>query len=357
MAALTGRYNSPSLTASGWIRTMSSAWIDFLAQNASIDRDSLTFSDERADVKLAATASVAVPLTHLGLIRASGEDAAELLHNLLSSDIRKLKDGEAVRSSYSTPKGRMLADFLVWRTGEDILLQCARELAAPLARKLSMYVLRAKAKIADVSEEFAAIGLAGPAAPAWLATLGLNAPEAPMTLTEGQALRLDADRFMLISDAASAPALWQKLVAAGAAPAGSAAWHYLDIEAGIPLITAATQDEFVAQMVNFERIGGVDFRKGCYTGQEIIARMQYRGTLKKRMYRAHVAGDVPAPGTELFASDFGDQPAGKVICAVPAPEGGAELLACVPITSHDQGEVRLANGEVLAFGELPYSLA
>ncbi|WP_417071200.1 YgfZ/GcvT domain-containing protein [Niveibacterium terrae] len=339
---------------------MSSSWPDFLTQTTSFQADSQCFASPLDDIRLASTETVTVPLTHLGLIRASGEDAATLLHNLLSSNIEALKPDEAVRSSLNTPKGRMLADFLVWRDGGDVLLQLAAELAPAIARKLSMFVLRAKAKLVDASEEVAAIGLAGPRLAEVLETLGLALPEQAMQTRDDEGIRvvrLDEQRVMLIAASAAAPELWRKLIAAGACAAGPLAWRLLDIRAGIPQITAATQEEFVAQMINFELIGGVNFRKGCYTGQEIIARMQYRGTLKKRMYRARIDAEAPAPGSDVFASDFGDQPAGKIVSSAPSPEGGCEVLVCVQIASHDAGGVRLAGGEPLAFEELPYPLA
>lgn len=339
---------------------MSSSWSDFLTQTAALQADSQSFANPLDDVRLASTETVIVPLTQLGHIRASGEDAATLLHNLLSSSIETLKPDEAVRSSLSTPKGRMLADFLVWRDGDDVLLQLAAELAPAIARKLSMFVLRAKAKLVEASGEVAALGLAGPRLGEVLAALGLALPEQAMQTLDGEGIRvirLDEGRAMLIAASAAAPELWRKLIAAGARPAGPVAWRLLDIRAGIPQITAATQDEFVAQMINFELIGGVNFRKGCYTGQEIIARMQYQGTLKKRMYRARVAALPPAPGSDVFASDFGEQPAGKIVSSAPAPEGGSEVLVCVQIASHDAGQVRLAGGEPLVFAELPYPLA
>ena len=338
---------------------MSSCWSDFLTQTAALQADSQSFASPLDDVRLAASATVAAPLIHLGHIRASGEDAATLLHNLLSSNIEALKPDEAVRSSLSTPKGRMLADFLVWRDGNDVLLQLAAELAPAIARKLSMFVLRAKAKLVDASDEVAAIGLAGPRLAEMLDALGLALPQQAMQASDGEVrvIRLDEQRVMLITTSTAAPELWRRLIAAGALAAGPLAWRYLDIRAGIPLITAAIQEEFVAQMINFELIGGVNFRKGCYTGQEIIARMQYKGTLKKRMYRARVAAQAPAAGADVFASDFGDQPAGKIISSAPAPDGGSEVLVCVQIASHDAGQVRLAGGEPLVFAELPYPLA
>ena len=341
---------------------MSSPWLDFLAQAGARFSDNTagihTFSTPREDVQRSAAGTVAVPLSHLGHIRVTGEDATTLLHNLLSSDIKKLPPRHAQRSSFNTPKGRMLASFLVWREGEDYLLQVCAALAAALTRKLSMYVLRAHAKLTDASEELVAIGLAGPDLVHLLDQVSLTLPPETLSVAEGavQVVRTGEHRAIVLTSPEAAPELWRKLIAAGAIPAGTAAWQWLDIQAGIPLITAALQEEFVLQMVNFELIDGVSFHKGCYPGQEIVARMQYKGTLKKRTYRAHVEGEAPEAGTDVFSSDFGDQSAGKVLSATPAPEGGSDLLVCVQIASHDADNVRLASpdGARLRFEPLPY---
>jgi len=320
----------------------------------------LSFGDERAEVASAARETVMVPLTHLGLIRTRGEDAASFLHNLFSSDVKTLQTHHAQRSSFNTPKGRMLASAVIWREGADFILQMSADIAATIQRKLSMYVLRSKAALSDASSDLAVIGLAGPNVAHLLDHLGLKLPPETMNVSGEQirVIRLDGARVMLATTPAACPELWRKLEAAGAKPAGTAAWTWLDIQQGVPLITAATQDEFVAQMLNFELIGGVNFKKGCYPGQEIVARTQYLGKLKKRMYRAHVEGTAPAPGTDLYSPDFGDQSAGKVLLAAPAPESGSELLVVVQTSSREGDDVHLGSvdGERLSFGPLPYTV-
>jgi hypothetical protein len=154
--------------------------------------------------------------------------------------------------------------------------------------------------------------------------------------------------------------MWQKLSSRGAKPAGTAAWRWLDIQAGVPQITAATQDEFVAQMLNFELIGGVNFQKGCYPGQEIVARTQYLGKLKKRMYLAHLnVADAPMSGNDLFAPEFADQSCGKLLSVAPAPQGGFDVLAVLQIAGFEGAQVRLGtpNGPQLEFGNLPYAVS
>ena len=317
------------------------------------------FHAEREETRLAASATVCVPLTHLGLIDASGEDAAGFLHNLTSNDIKKLPADRAHHNSLNSPKGRMLASLLVWRRDGGFTLALAADLQAAIQKKLGMYVLRSKVKLAEPAR--ALLGLAGPEATSGLAAVGLNAGDTDLAVSGEQirVIRLGPQRFMLDCPQEDIPALWQGLQAAGARAAGTAAWRWLDIQAGLPLITTASSDEFVAQMLNFELLGGVNFQKGCYPGQEIVARTQYLGKLKKRMYRAHLAADTPpAAGTDLYAPEFGAQSCGKLVSCVAAPEGGFDLLAVMQISAFEAGEVHLgeASGPRLSLASLPYAI-
>ncbi len=175
--------------------------------------------------------------------------------------------------------------------------------------------------------------------------------------------RQTVDRFhvmqLLAVATEAAPALFDALVAAGAVRAGTAAWQLGMIRAGLPLITAPTQEEFVAQMLNYELIGGVDFHKGCYPGQEIVARTQYLGKLKKRTYRlALPAGSTAAPGTDVYAPDFGEQSAGKLVNVAPTADGGVEALAVIQSSSAEAGDIRVGapDGPRASLLDLPYAL-
>lgn len=333
-------------------------WTAFLApQGARLDDGQIDFADQPSP-----DATVLVPLVHLGLIRSSGEDAASFLHNLLSNDLNKLPGERAQLSSFNSPKGRMLASLLIWRDGADVVLALSADIHAAMLKKLSMYILRSKAKLSDASAELALFGISGADSAAVLAAAGLPCPAEIMQQVAAGALRVirvSADSLVVAVPAAEAPALFDTLRGAGAQPAGSARWTLAMIRAGVPLITAATQEAFVAQMLNFELIGGVSFQKGCYPGQEIVARTQYLGKLKKRMYRAHIDTTTPpVAGTDLYAADFGEQSAGQLVNVAPAPQGGFEALAVLQTSSHDSGEVRLGapDGPVLRFLDLPYAL-
>lgn len=342
---------------------MNATWQTFLAnQGAQFSGDNaVQFSeDARQDVIRAAQGTIVVPIIHLGAIRASGEDACAFLHNLFSNDVKKLGPNEAQFTSFNSPKGRMLASIVLWREAGDYLLTLSADIHAAMLKKLSMYILRSKVRLMDDGGDSALIGLAGPQAGAALEAAGLGIPGAELATASGLAtvVRLDDSRFIVSAPISEAPNLWAKFVAAGAQPSGSAAWQWLDIRAGQPVVTQPVQEEFVVQMVNYDLIGGVSFNKGCYPGQEIVARTHYLGKLKKRMYRIHA--DVPAlaAGTDLYAPDFGDQSAGKVVSAAPAPDGGFDALVVLQTSSAEGGKATIGapDGAAVAFVPLPYAL-
>ena len=312
---------------------------------AAFDAD-LEYSGEvRLDARRAASETVIAPLSHLGLIQAEGDDALPFLHNLLTNDVNGLDENDLRRAGFCTPKGRMLADFLIWRSAGGVTMQISADLLSPILKKLSMYVLRSKVKLSDVSETLARIGLSGPEAAALLQQQGLPQP-APMRqqgFSDGVVLGFSKTRFEIVIAAEKVAALWQSL-SIEAKLVGIAAWRSLDIAAGIPLITAATSEAFVPQMVNFEMIGGVSFKKGCYPGQEIVARTHYLGKIKRRMYRAHVDADSVLAGTSVYAPEMEDQACGIVVGTAPSTKGGVELLFSAQSSCVAAGEIHFGNG-------------
>lgn len=342
---------------------MNTDWQNFLQrQGAVLDNGVVQhFGDLPGELSAAQNDTVLCDLSQFGILRVSGEDAESFLQNMLSNDIREVTQGRAQLSSLNDPKGRMLATFLIWRNGDDYLLQLPRSMCEPIRRKLSMYVLRAKVKVADASDEVVALGLSGPAASELLSGLCNELPSAPYGVSvtaEASILMLGDTRFQINTTRQDAPALWQKLMAK-ARPAGSPCWDWLAIRAGIPAILPQTQEQFVAQMVNFEVIGGVNFKKGCYPGQEIVARMQYLGKPKRRMYLAHIDGEAaPQPGDALFSADMEGQSSGMVVNAAAAPGGGYDILAVVQIASHDAHQIHLGSpaSPRLQFQPPPYPL-
>src|SRR5688500_7989996 len=238
-------------------------------------------------------------LNRYGLLSVSGQDARDFLHAQLTVDIQKLPPERAALAGWCSAKGRLLATFLVIPAPQGFLLQLARDLAAPVAKRLSMFVLRAKVKVADESDAWAQFGVWGAPAPA---AVTWDDGRASVPVGEGRSLRLEPAAG--VSLAPNAP---------------EEAWTLQEIRAGRPLISAATQDQFVPQMVNLELLDAVDFRKGCYPGQEIVARAQYRGQVKRRMVR------LPSPAGAALRP--GDAYNGGVV----VDSAGGELLAVVPI--------------------------
>ncbi|WP_442920624.1 CAF17-like 4Fe-4S cluster assembly/insertion protein YgfZ [Massilia sp. S19_KUP03_FR1] len=310
------------------------------------------------------------PVGNLGLIAAQGLDAATFLHGQLTNDVANLPPGEVRLAGYCTPKGRLQATMLMWRADADavptIYLQLPLAVQPGFQKRLSMFVMRAKAKLLDVTGEprhAVVLGLGGARAEAALREQVATLPATPNTATEGAAgtvLRLadafNAPRYLWLTSEATAlsalPAL-QKTLALG----GTDAWELSGIHAGIAQVTGATFEQFVPQMVNLELVGGVNFKKGCYPGQEIVARSQYLGKLKRRTTLATIADPLAAAGAEVFSLDDPLQPCGMIVNAAPNGAGGVDALVEVKLAALEQ-EVRLGSttGARVAFLPMPYVL-
>lgn len=294
----------------------------------------------------------AVRLTDWGLIRAVGPDAAGFLHGQLTADITGLPAGRAALAGYCSAKGRLLASFIVWSPApEEWLLACSADVLPSVLKRLSMFVLRAKCKLSDASADWPLWGLAGDGAAAWLGAEASTGEWAVQAGADRQVLRLPgaAPRWLVALPAtAPAPAL----------PTLSAAdWRALEVRSGVVRIVAATADQFVPQMVNFELVGGVNFKKGCYPGQEVVARSQYRGTLKRRAWLMS-APTALVEGQEVFHDTDPGQPAGLVALAAPQPGGAVALVELKRALVDAAGAFHLgaADGPVMRVEPLPYPL-
>ncbi|HVG05621.1 MAG TPA: folate-binding protein [Burkholderiaceae bacterium] len=305
-------------------------------------------------------ATVLAPLPELGIVSVSGADAVAFLQSQLTSDVSRLAPGQVRLSGYCTPKGRLLATFHQWRTDEAVFLRMPREIIASVVKRLSMFVLRAKAKVADVSDAWSTYGLLGENSEL-LHDAGLSLPDSPWGSTSTHNGRLDrvlptpkgVARFLL-----TLPRESHLSPSESTQGASSNIWWLSEIDAAVPTIFAATQEKFVPQMINFEVLGGVDFKKGCYPGQEIVARSQYLGKLKRRMNVADVdASDVQA-GADVFHSGA-SQPIGTVVMAAATPDAeGSALLFEAPLDRLESGSLHLkgVDGPRLVVRPLPYAL-
>ncbi len=302
-------------------------------------------------------------LSHLGLIKIAGEDAQTFLQGQFSNDTREISAEHSQLSAYCSPKGRMMASFRLFQRNGAIYLQQPLDTHANILKRLPMFILMAKVEISDASERLIRIGLVGASAEQLLQKHFAALPEkkSGATHTEGDftIIRLPGTipKFEILAGIESMEKLWEQL-AEHAAPANTDYWRLLDIQSGIPTIYTQNIEAFVPQMANLQLIDGVSFTKGCYTGQEIVARMKYLGKLKRRMYRAHVESEeTPLPGDALFSpSSDSNQGAGKVVDAAPAPNGGYELLAVTENAAYDHDSLHLGSeaGPKLAFQPLPY---
>jgi len=338
------------------------AWSEYLLTKGACLEHGLVghFGDAPGELAHAREGLIIADLSDWGLIALAGEEAQTFLHGLITNDLRELTEANAVFAALCSAKGRMLANFLVLRRDAEILLMLPAELRETIQKRLSMFILRAKVKARDASSDWVRLGLAGPGADVLVSeALGMQVADSPMSVGQNDtaiALRLGPNRFDILVQPSAAPAVWEKL-AAQARPVGTPAWSWLLTSGGIPVIQAATQDQFVPQMANMEVLHGVSFQKGCYPGQEIVARTQYLGKLKRRMYLAHVDAAATA-GDEVYSPVLPDQTAGTVANAAPAPGGGTDLLVVLRIDSYEDGDVHLGSpgGPRLTFRPLPYSL-
>jgi folate-binding protein YgfZ len=256
----------------------------------------------------------------------------------------------------------MLATFVLWQDEGGYFMQLPAVLLPAIQKRLSMFVLRSRVRLADASEDWVRLGVAGPGAADAVTTAELAVPGSPMGLArtgKARVLRLTTDCLEITMPPAEAASLWDRL-AKRCKPAGGTRWDWHLIRAGIPVVLPQTQEELVPQMANFERIGGVSFKKGCYPGQEIVARTQYLGKLKRRLYLAHLATDAaPAPGDPLFSTDMQEQASGLIVNAAASPEGGYDVLAVIQIASVENHPIhwKSLDGPVLEIRPLPYALA
>jgi hypothetical protein len=254
----------------------------------------------------------------------------------------------------------MLANLVLWQAApQSFRALLPAELADGVTRRLRMYVLRSKVTITALDGEACLTGVGGPAGETvLLQALGV-APAAVFGVAAADGatvLSLPGPRYVVVAPPRETGELRGRITR-HARPVGTAVWGWLTIDAGVPVVTQATQEQFVPQAVNWDVLGGISFRKGCYPGQEIVARTRYLGRLKERLYALHTAGPA-LPGTRIFGSVFGDQACGTVVNAAPAPEGGTTLLAVVQIAAAEARDLRLGaiDGPRLDPRALPYAV-
>lgn len=325
------------------------SWLDFLSSKSACGTGATTRE------------GMVAALTHLGVLAASGPDAENFLHNQLTNDVLGLERGALHLSGYCSAKGRLLATLIIWKTNDGVMLVMPRDIMPGVQKRLQMFVLRSKVTLSDVSDQTVLIGVAAPEQQSirWPDAAGLHA---------GWPSSVGLQRALWMGPAAQAMTLWDDLCIT-LPSADASRWRWMDIRAGLPMIVEATREQFVPQMVNFDLVGGVNFRKGCYPGQEVVARSQYLGKLKRRTRLASTHAESVAAGMEIFSDADPGQPCGLVVNAERNPDGFWDLL--VEIKLEAAGTlVRLGVADaadaahiadttdknLLHFSELPYAL-
>ena len=311
---------------------------------------------------------VVVSLAELGVVAVRGADAAKFLQSQLTNDVTELDTVAVQLNGYCTAKGRLLAVFDQWRDGDAVYLQLPREILAPVSKRLAMFVLRAKAALSDDSSAWHTWAIFGRDAVAAIRKWNVDLPElGATTLVDGaRVTRLPGgarggERIVIRAPLAAAATWRTRCATLTAAPL--AQWWWSQIDAGVPAVLAATQEKFVPQMINLEVLGGVNFKKGCYPGQEVVARSQYLGKLRRRMALAH-CDEASRPGADIYAEGSA-QPVGTVVLAAAAPDRGFDILFECPV-AHTAARTTAAapavlrvnrvDGAPLVLQSLPYEL-
>jgi len=296
-------------------------------------------------------------LSHEGVLAVRGVDAGKFLQGQLTCNLNYLSDTQSSLGARCTQKGRMQSSFRILLQGDGVLLAMATELLEPQLADLKKYAVFSKSKLTDESAAWVRFGLGDDEAA--LNSLGIELPEATDSVVHHDsliAIRVSPRRAELWVPADQADAIKAKLSAL-LPEAELNQWLLGQVRAGIGQVMPATRELFIPQMLNLQAVGGVSFKKGCYTGQEIVARMQYLGKLKRRLYRLQLdASELPQPGTPLFSPSHGSS-IGEVVIAARA-EHAIELLAVLQAEAAEGGVIHLGalEGPGLQLLDLPYSL-
>ena len=345
---------------------MKPEWLEFLKDaGAEIENNKVvSFGNLTREQRMIHTGLVISDLSHYGLISVDGDDASDFLQGQLTNDVRNISEQHSQLSAYCTHKGRMLANFRVFKRDNSFYLSLPLSLLEPTLKRISMFILMSKVSIKNSSNALVRFGISGPTADEHLSSLISSLPKEVDDAVQADGYTVIKvpglhPRYEIYGELAPMQKLWDNLDV-HAAPAGAGAWEMLDIQAGIPTIYPETSEAFVPQMTNMQFINGVNFQKGCYTGQEVVARMQYLGKLKRRMFHVKVeTNDLVSPGDKLFSADCTSaQGAGQIVSAQQDPDGGYRALAVINISDIETGKVQLhdENGPVVSAEKLPYSV-
>lgn len=344
---------------------MNNEWEKFLLSlNAKIENNCVTnFGLSLDDEQSAYSNIVLADLSQYSIIEAGGDDVIEFLQGQLTNDIKLVSDKLGQLSAYCNPKGRILASFRIFKRQNQYYLILHSDICETTLKRLRLFVMRSKVDLVDKSDELSRIGIAGLNATDKLSNLFNNLP----TNTDESSTE---DDITLIKLAGSLPRyeaygsvnkikeLW-KALQRDAVAIGQNSWNLLTIRAGIPEIVSETVEAFVPQMVNLQAINSLSFTKGCYPGQEVVARMHYLGKLKRRLFIASTDSEtLPLAGQAIMSSDENEQKVGQVVTASHSVDKNVEFLAVLQIEKAENDELHIgsSNGPVIQLIDLPYSI-
>ena len=343
--------------------TANQEWLEYLkAEGAVIENEKVAYfgaaDDALSDLN---EHTIVAPLDDYAVISVSGEDSADFLQNQFSNDVRAVSETRSQLNAYCSPKGRVLTLFRVIKQGEKYYLLLPQERLQATLNRLKMFVLRSKVTLEDASAQMGLLGIAGSKATALINTLVATTPEQVDDCAYAEPLSViriagEPSRYALFTDFRTLKLAWAKSKDF-ATPVSAKHWAYLNIQAGVPEVLEASSDEFVPQMLNLHSLNAINFKKGCYPGQEVVARMHYLGKQKRRMYLAHIDSDAePQPGVNLYSEpDAAGQSVGKIVNITAAPQGGYDALVVVQIAAVENGDPVLTQDNTsLNFKELPY---
>jgi tRNA-modifying protein YgfZ len=334
---------------------------DLIKQGAYVEQDAVMhFGNAPQELKHTLNGDVLCDLSHLTLLELSGADASNFLQGQVTNDVKLLDGSRAHYTGYCSPKGRLLGLFLAFANQEHLYLQTPSAIAEAITKRLRMYVLRSKVTINDTADHLVKMGLNGPNAEQILAAHFAELPKedyVSTSIAQTTLIKLPTiaghHRYEIFTSIDQAATLWESLKLK-AQPVGKECWDWLEVQSGIPEIVASTQEQFVPQMVNLDLLNAINFKKGCYTGQEIVARTHYLGSVKRRTFLMHSSSDVhPTAGDKVMDANHNE--VGQIVRVAPNAAGGFDLLAELRIEAQQAGPV-FWNDQLLISKALPYSL-
>ncbi len=340
---------------------MSDHWTSTLIEMGAVFSDGrvMRFGDS-TDIEWVPQTSGICDLSHYAVLKVTGDDAAQFLHAQLTNDVLKLGDGDSQLNGWCSPKGRLLAAFSLWCLSGAYYLLLPRSINVAIQKRLGMFVLRSKVVLEDVSASHTCFGIVASKPEEWPVTIGQERPtDNRLThITNGILVRISPSRTVVVVTPETALVEWQRLSKVFQV-LGANAWDLATIGDGVIEIGADTQDSFVPQMANYELVGGISFKKGCYPGQEIVARTQYRGILKRRMAKVAIAAAVsPKPGAPVYSPAFPDQAVGTVAISAMASVNEANALVVAQLEAIETNTLFLdptyTPSSQLAIKPLPY---